>query len=294
MLSDRPYMRDDYQRERTSFLIWLLSAIVAGFVVQNIFAVWLRSASFHRVAELTADSLTSGWVWTLLTYPLVHGGILHLLILGLSIFFIGRELLHHLDERRMRWLTLAGVLAGGLAWFAVNFNRSGSLIGSAPILLCYLTVFACMFPNRQISFLIFFIIPVTTRPKYILWVVLFFDVCGFIFSELPASGITGMAHSAHLGAILAGWLYHRYVHQADWLSVRRKAEMELPRWMKRARKPQPPAGAAPTYRVNVGKPEDLRAEVDRILDKINSEGFGALTPEEKRLLDDARDSLSRH
>jgi hypothetical protein len=38
----------------------------------------------------------------------------------------------------------------------------------------------------------------------------------------------------------------------------------------------------------------LRAEVDRILDKINSEGFGALTAEEKRLLDEARDLLSRH
>jgi len=33
--------------------------------------------------------------------------------------------------------------------------------------------------------------------------------------------------------------------------------------------------------------------VDRILDKINSKGFGALTPEEKRLLDDAREQLSR-
>ena len=36
-----------------------------------------------------------------------------------------------------------------------------------------------------------------------------------------------------------------------------------------------------------------QAEVDRILDKINSHGFGALTPEEKRILDDAKDLLSR-
>jgi hypothetical protein len=33
--------------------------------------------------------------------------------------------------------------------------------------------------------------------------------------------------------------------------------------------------------------------VDRILDKINSHGFSALTPEEKRILDDAKDMLSR-
>jgi hypothetical protein len=46
--------------------------------------------------------------------------------------------------------------------------------------------------------------------------------------------------------------------------------------------------------VNLTNRNDLRVEVDRILDKINSEGFGALTPEEKRLLDEARDLLSRH
>ena len=39
--------------------------------------------------------------------------------------------------------------------------------------------------------------------------------------------------------------------------------------------------------------ETLRAEVDRVLDKINSQGFGALTEEEKRLLDEAKDLLSR-
>ena len=36
------------------------------------------------------------------------------------------------------------------------------------------------------------------------------------------------------------------------------------------------------------------AEVDRILDKINSHGFGALTEGEKRILDEAKDLLSRH
>jgi hypothetical protein len=45
--------------------------------------------------------------------------------------------------------------------------------------------------------------------------------------------------------------------------------------------------------VNLSNRDDLRAEVDRILDKINSQGFGALTEEEKRKLDEAKDMLSR-
>ena len=54
-------------------------------------------------------------------------------------------------------------------------------------------------------------------------------------------------------------------------------------------KPATPAA----YHVNLSNREDLRAEVDRILDKINSQGFGALTADEKRLLDEAKDLLSR-
>jgi hypothetical protein len=66
--------------------------------------------------------------------------------------------------------------------------------------------------------------------------------------------------------------------------------ISLPRWFRRWKKAATPA---PRFKVNLSNRDDLRAEVDRILDKINSQGFGALTAEEKRLLDEARDLLSR-
>jgi hypothetical protein len=46
--------------------------------------------------------------------------------------------------------------------------------------------------------------------------------------------------------------------------------------------------------VNLTEREHLKLEVDRILDKINSKGFGSLTPEERKTLDEARDMLSKH
>jgi hypothetical protein len=57
MLSDRYYMREDYRPERTSFLIWLLCAIVAGFVIQNVFAVWLHRADFEAAGRAVACAL---------------------------------------------------------------------------------------------------------------------------------------------------------------------------------------------------------------------------------------------
>ncbi len=288
-------MRDDYRRERTSFLTWLLSAIIAGFVIQMVFSVWIETPGFESIMALSAGAIRHGHVWTLLTYPLLHTNVLHVLVVVLSIFFIGRELVTHVGEQRMAWLALLATVVGGLAWVAVHFNRGGEVVGATPILWCYFTVFACLFANREISFLVFFVLPITTRPKYILWVMLGLDAVGFLFSELPGKNFVGSdtPHSAHLAALLVGWLYYRFVHESAWRTLRPRADVELPRWMKR---PKKISAATPSYQVNVGggsSREDLRAQVDRILDKINSHGFGALTPEEKRVLDEARDLLSR-
>jgi hypothetical protein len=70
--------------------------------------------------------------------------------------------------------------------------------------------------------------------------------------------------------------------------------VELPRWIKRSGKPE---AVTPAFDNTTATPpntrQDIRAEVDRILDKINSHGFGALTPDEKRVLDNAKHLLSR-
>ncbi|MEO5960708.1 MAG: DUF6576 domain-containing protein, partial [Opitutaceae bacterium] len=72
---------------------------------------------------------------------------------------------------------------------------------------------------------------------------------------------------------------------------RLRPELELPGWLKRTSKDVPLSTTEPANAV-IG-PREVRAEVDRILDKINSHGFGALTADEKRVLDGAKDLLSR-
>lgn len=293
MLSDRPYMRNDYQREKTSLLIWLLSAMIAGFVVQFVLSVWLNTLEFERLVTLSPSAFISGRFWTLFTYPFRHGSILHLLGIVLPVFFIGRELAPQVGERRLSWLALIAVVGSGLLWLGIHRDHGGELFGAAPILWCFFTLFACLSPNRRISFLIFFVIPITTRPKYIAWSLLGLDLAGFVFAELPGNSFQGLTvpHSAHLGAMLVGWLGAQHFMQANWLRLRPRPEIETLRRMKR---PKDVSAASPISPVNLApNREDLRAEVDRILDKINSHGFGALSPAEKRVLDDARDLLSR-
>ncbi|HEY0967730.1 MAG TPA: rhomboid family intramembrane serine protease [Opitutaceae bacterium] len=300
MLSDRSYMRDSYARQTTSVLTWLICLTVAGFILQNVFWRWFGAragAGFDRVFELSIPAIQSGQIWTLLTYSLLHstGNFLHIIGNVLGMFFLGRELLPLLGSRRFLSLWGFAVLGGGLLWVATNWSHGGSVIGASAGVAALLVFFACLQPNQPMTFLLFFILPVTLKPKWIAVGLLAIDLFGFVFYEVLGSpSPMGFAHSAHLGGMAAGWLFFRFVHQRDWQnpdSVETTSGIELPKWFRRAQKT--PEVATPAFKVNLTNREDLKAEVDRILDKINSEGFGALTGDEKRLLDDARDALSR-
>jgi membrane associated rhomboid family serine protease len=294
MLYDRPYMKDRYSAGRTSVLGWLIAAIVAGFVLQNVFTRLFNAGDVvERVAGLTPSGLRAGQVWTLFTYSLLHSpsNLLHILGNIIGLYFLGRALLPLLGARRFLWLYAGAVGAGGAFWLAVNWHTGGVLLGASAGVSALLVVFACFYPDQEMTFLLFFILPVTLKPKYLALGCLAIDLAGCVFYEiLGAPSPFGFAHSAHLGGMAAGWVYFRYIHDADW-STGRKA-IEFPRWMKRASRPAaalPAAGAG----VAAASRDALRAEVDRILDKINSQGFGALTADEKRVLDEARDLLSR-
>lgn len=296
MLSDRFYMRDDYPRRGTSVLTWICCALGAGFILQLIFQRWGGYSIGNEMEGALALSITglrAGHLWTLLTYALLHGGILHILGNLLGIYFFGREVITYTGERRFLSLFLASIALGGLFFAAANWHQGGAVIGASAAVSCLLVVYACLNPNQPITLLLFFILPVTIRPKYLAWGMLAIDLVGLLFYEILGGHLLfGWAHSAHLGGMAAGWIYFRYVHQREWRFPDQRTEIELPKWFKRARK-APPAAQTPAYKVNLTTRESLRAEVDRILDKINSQGFGALSAEEKRILDEAKDLLSR-
>jgi membrane associated rhomboid family serine protease len=299
MLSDRSYMRDEYSRDSTKVLTWLISAIVAGFALQFVFPRWFSAGdAMEKMLALTVDGIKSGKVWTLFTYSFLHstGSLLFLHIVSsiLGLYFLGRVLEPMLGSRRFAWLYASMVATGGAAWLATHWftgGGNGPLIGASAGVAGLMVVFACFYPNQPMSMLLFFVLPVTLKPKQLAFAWLAVDLLGFVYYEImgAASPVGPVAHSAHLGGMLAGWIYFRYIHAANWKLGGGREDVELPTWMRRKKKTAPAAN----YQVDVSKREDLKAEVDRILDKINSEGFGALTADEKRLLDEARDLLSR-
>lgn len=296
MRQDRGYFQNDYQAERTSVLIWLICSIVAGFLLQNILGRWFdQGARIEQYLALSIASLRDGHVWTLLTHSFLHDpdNLLHILANLLGIFFFGREVLAHTGPKRFLWLYAAMVLGGGLAWGATHWVQGGLFMGASAAVAGLLILFACLHPDRPITLLLFFILPVTIKPRYVALAALLIDLCGFLFYEiLRVHSPFGFAHSAHLGGMAVGWLYYRFTAGDGWqFPSLRRVHVEPPKWMrKKSAMPE-----APACRVNVApvSKDELRAEVDRILDKINSKGFQSLSADEKRTLDEARNLLNR-
>jgi len=271
----------------------------AGFVLQMVFTRWFGAGKgFESLFAVTVAGLQEGKFWTLLTHGFLHSPYYLFHIMGTvgGLYFLGRELLPLVGARRFIGLFGSALVAGALTWAAVNWNRTDTsgpattLFGGTAAIDALLVVFVCFYPNREVTIpLLFF--PVTFKPRHFVYTLVALDTAGMVFYEiLGAVSPFDVAHSAHLGGIATGWFYYRFVHETSWLNSRRKSDLDHPAWTKRRARVKPEAAAD---QANVVSRGDLRIEVDRILDKIISEGFAALTPEEKRVLDEAKDTLSR-
>ena len=289
-------MRSGYDDRRTSVITWLLSSIVAVFVLQNIVTRWMGMGSWLELNfGLTVGALKAGHVWTLVTYGFLHstGNLLQILAYLITIYFFGGEVLSLLGARRFTAVYLTSLAVVGGCWAALHWEHLELLLGASAGVSAIVILYACFFPNREISTLLFFILPIRVKPKHLAYFLIGWDLCGLLFFEiLGTSSPFGSAHSAHLGGMAVAWTYFRNIHGSNWNFSSTRADIEFPRWMKQ-RGPAKAARSLSAFSVNLGNRGHLRAEVDRILDKINSDGFGSLSVDEKRVLDEARDLIGR-
>lgn len=283
-------MRDDYRPKQPEVLKWIILSTIGVFVLQVIVAKWFHEPYFFaHFFALSKGAIGHGFLWTILSYAFLHGSILHILGNMLVVFFMGRELLPVLGAKRFLQLYLIAAAVGGLLWLTLVslLGRGVPLMGASAAAFALLIVFACIYPNRKVTLLLYFIIPITVKPKYIAYFAVGGSLFALFFFELP--GLTNTAHSAHLGGILTGWLFYQYLFGRRNKRPKRRGGVELPNWFKKTKKTKD----SPKFTVNIVNRKVLQKEVDRILDKINSEGFGSLSEEEKQVLDRARDILSR-
>ena len=300
MLSDRHYMRGDYPREKTSVVTWMLAAIFGAFLLElSLTSHWFDST--NQLVDglgVTIRGLAHGRLWTFGTHWLLHDpkNLLHVVAVLASLYALGHALEPSLGGKKFIGLFAASLVAGALCWTAVTWRYGGTLLGATAGVYGLLALFACLYPEREFTFLVLFFFPVTVKPRHLLWAIVAIDLCGTVFYDIMrAEAPFGYAPSAHLGGLLVGWTYYRSVYHPGGFFGRTFGASALKSWLNAppkevaAAEPEVFAAAVP----EAGSRANLRAEVDRILDKINSHGFASLSPDERRVLDEAKDLLSR-
>jgi len=297
MLSDRSYMRETAPKDKGSVLTWLISLIIAGFITQLFVTRFFNGDNLvEQTCALSPKALHDFKLWTLISYSFLHaqgvGYLLHILGNIMGLYFLGKSLLPILGDRRLLVVYSGAVVLGGLAWLAVNWHTDNTLIGASAGVMGLLVIFASFFPNQEMTFLLFFVFPVTLKPKHVALGALILDLVGCLFYEIMGiASPLGFAHSAHLGGMAAGWIYVQAFHGRSWWRQFSWNYKSTGLFVKK--KPTPQATTLSKYALDFGNKDALRAEIDRILDKINSKGFGSLSPDEKKRLDEAKDLLNK-
>jgi len=235
--------------------------------------------------------------WQLVTYQFMHGGFWHLFFnMFFGLWMFGMEVEQVWGSKKFLIFYLTCGVAAGLVQLGLSplvetssaFTRMGPVpvVGASGAVYGVLVAFGMMFPDRYIF--LYFLIPV--KVKYF---VMFLIALGVLSVGDP----TNVAHLAHLGGALSGYLFLLYDMKRtplDWLFSRI-------RWWWNSlttTSNEPPEDITETkihdIREATGNPgrRDEQARVDEILDKISQGGYQSLTDEEKKILFDASKKLN--
>ncbi len=146
--------------------------------------------------------------WQLLTYGFMHGSFGHLAFNMLALLMFGAPLEHVWGERRFLtyFLTcVAGAAVCQLAvgwWTMSNGGPAYPTVGASGGVFGLLLAYGLLFPHQRVMLLI---PPVPMKARTLV------IVYGLIELLLGFSGWQpGVAHFAHLGGMLFGWLLIRY------------------------------------------------------------------------------------
>ncbi len=155
-----------------------------------------------------AGAAPSFMPWQLLSYAFLHGGLMHLAFNMLALVMFGAQLEHAWGERRYLTYYLVCVVGAGLCQLVVGSLAVSQgqdpypTIGASGGVFGLLLAYGMLFPNQRVM-LLFPPIPMKARTLVIVY--------GLFELGLGITGLQpGVAHFAHLGGMLFGWLLIRH------------------------------------------------------------------------------------
>ena len=185
----------------------LLAANIAAFLLQGTagtamlmnFALWPPGPPGAPPFEL----------WQLVTYGFLHGGFLHLAFNMLGLYMFGPDIERLFGSRFFAAYWFASVVAAALAHLLFATGGSGPpvpTVGASGGVFGLLLAFGWYFPHRKVLLLI----PPIPLPARV-----FVALYGAVELYLGVtSSMSGVAHFAHLGGMVGGWLMIEFRRRA--------------------------------------------------------------------------------
>jgi len=156
------------------------------------------------------------WPWQMVSYGFLHGDLLHLSFNMLGLWMFGSELERLWGRHRYWQFLLASLLAAAATQLLITWLTRSMVptVGASGALFGLLLAFGMLFPNRIIVPLI---PPIPMKART------FVIVFGVLELVLGLYGRSGIAHFAHLGGMLGGFLMIRFWRgQAPFAGRRRR------------------------------------------------------------------------
>jgi membrane associated rhomboid family serine protease len=177
--------------------VFFLDEMVFGQALRAWFALWPPTSGISNAPGFQ--------LWQLVTYSFLHGSLPHIFFNMFGLYMFGSDIERLFGSRFYAGYYFASVLAAAVvhlvvtAWMGAppipTVGASGGLYG---LLLAY----GMYFPNRQLMLLI---PPIPMRARTF---VIVFAVIALVMGVTGTAD--GIAHFAHLGGMLGGWLMIQY------------------------------------------------------------------------------------
>lgn len=294
-----------------NLLLVNIIAFVATWILQ------LRGLDLNDLLGLHFFMAADFQVWQLLTYMFLHSGFTHILFNMFALWMFGVVIENVWGPKKFLFYYIscgvgAGIMQEIAQFFSFYFTISAqdptvgfgelfaighqlstqlngwTTIGASGAVYAILLAFGMIFPNERIFI---FPLPIPIKAK---WFVMFY-VAIDLFSAMSSSG-DNVAHMAHLGGMLFGYLMIRYWNNHPTAGYgRSKGRQFFDRLKENFEK-----RSQPKMKVHKGGTNDReddwefnarkkqnQEEIDRILDKIRRSGYDSLTKEEKQKLFDS-------
>lgn len=150
-----------------------------------------------------------GMVWQLATYSFLHGSVSHVLLNMLTLWMFGSQEEQDWGSRKFLEFYFFCVIGAALVTVAVSYT---GLPGASPLvptigasggIYGLLIAFGMLYGDREI---LLFPFPFSIKAKYLVGIIIFVVV---IATFQPSQG--GVANFAHLGGLLFGFLYIKFI-----------------------------------------------------------------------------------